>query len=91
LSPTDVAPALALSCVVLSEFPKTPAVSTGRCGQTSPVISLTFTFDNSAPLGSPQALTLGATGLDFVPPNCSWAKEKPNGKFLSHLMEEASR
>ncbi len=38
-------------------------------GQTSAAISLTFTFDTGGTIGSPVALTRGATGLDFAVAN----------------------
>ena len=35
-------------------------------GQTSPAVTLTATFSAAATIGAPQALTLGAAGMDYA-------------------------
>ena len=47
---------------------ETREVSFGKvaAGQTSTAITLTFTIDSAGAIGSPVALTQGATGLDFA-------------------------
>ena len=59
-------PVLLLTAFTQGADAQTANFGTVTIGQTSASMSLTFTFSASVTIGSPVALTMGATGQDFA-------------------------